>query len=322
MLEKIDIVDFTLENGKLQKKISLFYQVFGQPIGTAPVVVVNHALTGNSNVTGKKGWWNELIGENKTIDTNTYTVISFNIPGNGFDGNDDNLIENYKDYSVTDVAKFFWKGLFYLKVDTVYALIGGSLGGAIAWEMTKLEPNKIENLIPIATDWKATDWVIANVLLQDKLLNNSTDPIADARIHAMLLYRTPESLQYKFNKEKKINSEWFQIENWLIKHGEKLKNRFQLSSYKLMNHLLKTIGITRDSKDFVEIIGAFPANIHIVSVNSDLFFIADENRETFNQVKKVKETIFYHEIKSIHGHDAFLIEFEQLNAILNPIFNK
>ena len=322
MLEKIDIVDFTLENGKLQKKISLFYQVFGQPIGTAPVVVVNHALTGNSNVTGKKGWWNELIGENKTIDTNAYTVIAFNIPGNGFDGNDDNLIENYKDYSVTDVAKFFWKGLFYLKVDTVYALIGGSLGGAIAWEMTKLEPNKVENLIPIATDWKATDWVIANVLLQDKLLNNSTDPIADARIHAMLLYRTPESLQYKFNKEKKINSEWFQIENWLIKHGEKLKNRFQLSSYKLMNHLLKTIGITRDSKDFVEIIGAFPANIHIVSVNSDLFFIADENRETFNQVKKVKETIFYHEIKSIHGHDAFLIEFEQLNAILNPIFNK
>lgn len=322
MLEKIDIVDFTLENGKLQKKISLFYQVFGQPIGTAPVVLVNHSLTGNSNVTGKKGWWNELIGENKTIDTNAYTVIAFNIPGNGFDGNDDNLIENYKDYSVTDVAKFFWKGLFYLKVDTVFALIGGSLGGAIAWEMTKLEPNKVENLIPIATDWKATDWVIANVLLQDKLLNNSIDPIADARIHAMLLYRTPESLQYKFKKEKKINSEWFQIENWLINHGEKLKNRFQLSSYKLMNHLLKTIDITRDSKDFVKIIGAFPANIHIVSVNSDLFFIADENRETFNQVKKVKETIFYHEIKSIHGHDAFLIEFEHLNAILNPIFNK
>jgi len=115
MLEKIDIVDFTLENGKLQKKISLFYQVFGQPIGTAPVVVVNHALTGNSNVTGKKGWWNELIGENKTIDTNAYTVIAFNIPGNGFDGNDDNLIENYKDYSVTDVAKFFWKGLFFFE---------------------------------------------------------------------------------------------------------------------------------------------------------------------------------------------------------------
>lgn len=322
MLEKIDVFDFNLENGKHKKHISLFYQTFGQTIGSAPIVVVNHALTGNSNVTGKKGWWNELIGENKTIDTNAYTVISFNIPGNGFDENPENLIENYQDFTAKDIARIFWEGLFYLQINEIFALIGGSLGGAIAWEMTKLEPNIIENLIPIATDWKATDWVIANVLLQDKLLNNSTNPIADARIHAMLLYRTPESLKYKFKKEKKINSEWFQIENWLINHGEKLKNRFQLASYKLMNHLLKTIDIARDSKDFVNIIGAFPANIHIVSVNSDLFFIADENRETFNEVKKVKETIFYHEIKSIHGHDAFLIEFEQLNAILNPIFNK
>lgn len=321
MLEKIDVFDFNLENGKHKKNISLFYQLFGQPIGIAPIVVVNHALTGNSNVAGINGWWNDLIGKNKTIDTNFYTVVAFNIPGNGFDENSKNLIKNYQDFTAKDVARIFWEGLFYLQINEIFALIGGSLGGGIAWEMANLQPNKIKNLIPIATDWKATDWIIANVLVQDKLLNHSNNPIADARIHAMLLYRTPESLKYKFNREKKLDSELFQIENWLINHGEKLKNRFKLSSYKMMNHLLKTIDINKEKGDFTQIINRILASIHLVSVDTDLFFIAKENRETFEELKDIKSNIFFHEIKSIHGHDAFLIEFEQLNTILKPIFN-
>ncbi|HMI07545.1 MAG TPA: hypothetical protein VK528_08375, partial [Flavobacterium sp.] len=92
-LKKIAITDWVPENGKLQN-VSLFYQTFGPELGTAPVVLVNHALTGNSNVTGKNGWWNDLIGKEKTIDTNYFTVIAFNIPGNGFDGDFANLISN------------------------------------------------------------------------------------------------------------------------------------------------------------------------------------------------------------------------------------
>lgn len=321
-LEKIDLFNFELENGKQRAYIPLFYQLFGQPIHTAPIVVVSHALTGNSNITGENGWWNDLIGENKTIDTNYFTVIAFNIPGNGFDDNFGNLISNYKDFTIRDIARIFWEGLFFLNVNSIFALIGGSLGGAIAWEMTTLQPNKIENLIPIATDWKATDWVIANVLIQDQILNNSDDPIADARLHAMLLYRTPQSVNQRFQREKLNKNSIFQIENWLVNHGIKLKNRFRLSSYKLMNHLLKTNDITRGRKDFSEVIKEITTTIHIVAVDTDYFFIADENRKDYQQAKSVKENVFYHEINSIHGHDAFLIEFYQLSQILEPIFNK
>ena len=322
MLEKIDLFKFDLENGKQTIYIPLFYQIFGQPIGSSPVVVVNHALTGNSNVTGENGWWNDLIGENKTIDTNYFSIIAFNIPGNGYDEIPENLIANYKDFTINDVARIFWEGLNYLGVSDIFAVIGGSLGGSIAWEMTALQPNKIQNLIPIATDLKATDWVIANVLIQDQILNNSDDPIVDARLHAMLLYRTPQSINQRFNRKKQENLSIFQIENWLLNHGFKLKNRFRLSAYKLMNHLLKTNDITRNRKDFLSVATQIKASIHIVAVDSDYFFIADENRETHQQIKKVKENVFYHEIKSIHGHDAFLIEFDQLNEILAPIFNK
>ena len=89
-----------------------------------------------------------------------------------------------------------------------------------------------------------------------------------------------------------------------------------------MNHLLKTNDITRNRKDFLTVAKEIQATIHIISVDTDYFFIADENRESYKQLKTVKENVFYSEINSIHGHDAFLIEFEQLNTILAPIFNK
>ena len=319
-LEKINICNFTLENATQLPDFPLFYQTFGQPIGCAPIVVVNHALTGNSNVSGQNGWWNDLIGSEKTIDTDYYTVISFNIPGNGFDGDEGNLIPNYKDFTVRDIAAIFWEGLQYLDVKKVFAVIGGSLGGAVAWEMAALYPTKIENLIPIATDWKATDWVIANVLIQGQILNNSNNPISDARLHAMLLYRTPQSINQRFERRIMKNSTEFQIENWLTNHGLKLQQRFQLAPYKLMNHLLKTNDITRNRPNFEVIVAEFFASIYIIAVDSDLFFTADENRFTYEALKTFKSNVYYKEINSIHGHDAFLIEFEQLNQILAPIF--
>lgn len=322
MLQKIEILNFKLENGKVLTKTPLFYQTFGQPIGNAPIVIVNHALTGNSYVTGENGWWNDLIGIDKIIDTNNFTIIAFDIPGNGFDGNPENLITNYKDFTAKDIASIFLEGINVLKIESVFALIGGSLGGGIAWEMANLQPDKFQNLIPIATDWKASDWVIANVLVQDQILNNSDNPIVDARLHAMLLYRTPQSFKKKFNRNKNADLNDFQIESWLVNHGFKLQNRFKLAAYKLMNHLLKTIDITKETNDFAVSAGKISANIHIVSVDTDYFFIPDENRETFEILKPIKQNVFYHEIKSIHGHDAFLIEFDQLAQILEPIFNK
>ena len=322
MLEKIDLFNFDLENGKQKPYIPLFFQTFGKPIGTAPVVVVNHALTGNSNVTGTDGWWNSLIGENKTIDTNFFTVVAFNIPGNGYDNNFGNLISTYTDFTIRDMARIFWEGLFFMKIESVFAIIGGSLGGAIAWEMTVLYPSKVQNLIPIASHWKASDWVIANVLIQDQILNHSDDPIALARAHAMLLYRTPQSINQRFQRNKYNSSSIFQIENWLVNHGVKLKKRFRLSAYKLMNHLLKTNDITRNRKDFSLIAREIQANIYIIAIDTDYLFTAHENRETYQELIKIKENVFYSEINSIHGHDAFLMETEQLSQILNPFFNK
>ncbi|WP_430399393.1 alpha/beta fold hydrolase [Flavobacterium sp.] len=319
-LKKIVFHNVVLKNGKLQEKIMVSYQLFGRSVGSAPLVIVNHALTGNSQVIGENGWWNELVGEHKIIDTNKYTILAFNIPGNGF-LDEGNLIENYQDFTTYDIANLFWKGIDSFRVNQVFAVIGGSLGGAIAWEMAVIRPKAITHLIPIATSWKASDWIIGNVLIQDLILNNSKNPIHDARIHAMMLYRTPESLKDKFeNSLQNVKDEtFFKVESWLLHHGEKLQSRFQLSSYKLMNHLLKTVDVLKFNTA-EELANIIQSNIYLVSTNTDYFFTANDIRICFTNLKKYKQNVFYDEIKSIHGHDAFLIEYKQLNEILKPIF--
>ena len=318
-LHYIEIPDFTTETGK-EVVINLSYQTFGKPLHQAPIVLVNHALTGNSNVIGKHGWWNNLIGQQKCINTEIFTILAFNVPGNGYDNKPENLVENYKDFTARDIARVFAIGLKQLKIEQLFAVIGGSVGGGVAWELAAQNPDLIEHLIPIATDWKSTDWLIANCHIQDAILNHSSQPLADARMHAMTLYRTPESLAHKFERTKK-DSVLFNIESWLNYHGDQLNNRFNLSAYKLMNQILKTIDITINGEDFLKVASKISSNIHIITINSDLFFKAEENWNTYVELKCVKENTHIYEIKSIHGHDAFLIEFDQLARFLKPIFN-
>ena len=295
------------------------YQTFGKTLGKAPIVLVNHALTGNSNVCGQDGWWHELIGQHKCIDTDIYTILAFNIPGNGFD-NRSIKIENYQDFIAKDIARIFALGLEHLKIDRLFAAIGGSVGGGIAWELAIIRPTLIKHLIPVATDWKATDWLIANCMLQDRILNNSKQPIEDARIHAMMCYRTPESFKMKFDRSENLDLGIYNIESWLIHHGDKLKQRFQLAAYKLINQLLKTIDISRGHKNFEAAVENLDSHIHIVTINSDLFFSPEENYQTYIRLKKLGKRVSFYKIQSQHGHDAFLIEFDQLSHFLKPIF--
>ena len=318
-LQHIKIKNFTTELGASVLELNLSYQVFGKELGTAPIILINHALTGNSEVAGKEGWWQDIVGEEKVIDTAVYTILSFNIPGNGFDGF---LIENYKDFIARDIANIFLEGLQYLKISQLFALIGGSLGGGIAWEMMVLNTKITKHFLPIATDWKSTDWLIANCQIQEQFLVNSSNPVHDARMHAMLCYRTPTSFKERFQRSKKEDSTVFNVESWLLHHGEKLQERYQLSSYKLMNQLLKTIDVTKNGEKKIEILNQIDANIHIIGVDSDLFFTAEENRETHKKLALTKENVTYNEIKSVHGHDAFLMEYDQLQKIIAPIFNK
>lgn len=319
-LTEVNIHDFVSEKATLFPDLALTYEVFGPPLNSKPVVLVVHALTGNSTVAGERGWWNQIVGGQKVIDTENFSVIAFNIPGNGYSGKPESFLEDYESLTARDVAVLFHLALQKLGVKKLFAAIGGSVGGGIIWELAAHAPTFVKNLIPIASDWKATDWLLANTRVQDLILNHSSHPVEDARVHAMTLYRTPQSLRQKFNRTMNEALGVYNVESWLSHHGEKLKKRFTLQAYKVLNYQLSSIDITRGRACFETVVEPVQSHIHIISVDTDLFFTPDENRKTFTCLNKLHKNVYYHQIQSIHGHDAFLIENDQLNKILSGIF--
>lgn len=311
MKTELNYINFTYQTNSLKEyNISLSYQLFGKDLFSAPIILVNHALTGNSNVSGENGWWKQLIGEDQVIDTNTYTVLCFNIPGNGYD---DFFIDESEDFTPSDIANIFLQGLEVLNIKSLHTIIGGSLGGGIGWEMLAKNPQLAEIFIPVACDFKTHDWLHAQCLVQKFLLDQDDEPLQKARIHAMLCYRTPESLNDRFQNKYNQEKQRLESEDWLVYHGNSLNERFSLKSYKLMNHLLMNINVDEQKLEKIQ------ARMHLISVDTDLFCPASEIRMCFEKLKAKKENVFYHEIQSIHGHDAFLMEYKQLNNIIKPI---
>lgn len=319
-LQKITIKNLKI-NQNLTSDFDLSYQSFGRSVDAAPVVLVNHALTGNSEVAGPFGWWKEIIGKGKLIDLNHYAVIAFDVPGNGFGAEPILFPADTGQMSTKLIAKLYWRALDKLKISRLFAVIGGSLGGSIGWEMAFQRTDAIENLIPIACSPKASDWLIGNVLIQEEILKYSKNPVETARKHAMLLYRTPRSFELKFKNQWKENENLYAVESWLNYHGKALKNRFSLEAYQLMNYLLKTIGQDLSEDDWIEFSKKCKAHIHIVAVDSDYMFTKDEQLNFYRSIRRYKYDIAYYEINSIHGHDAFLIEYEQLKEMLNKVFS-
>jgi len=311
---ELNLIHFSYHtDSQKEYHIPLSFQLFGKSLFSAPIILVNHALTGNSDVAGEKGWWKNLIGENRVIDTNQYTVLCFNIPGNGYDGF---LLDEYEDFKPSDIANIFLKGLEIVGINRLHAIIGGSLGGGIGWEMLAKNPGLAEVFIPVACDYKTHDWLHAQCLVQKFLLNQNDEPLQKARIHAMLCYRTPQSLNSRFKNTYNNEKQRLESEDWLVYHGNVLNERFSLKSYKLMNHLLMNINTSETRLDSIE------ADIHLIGVDTDLFFPASEIRMCCDNLKKNKNRVFYHEIQSIHGHDAFLMEYEQLNTIIKNILQR
>lgn len=304
----LHIPHFTTHRGIVLKEVELSYELAGQPLGSAPIVLVCHALTGNSTVTGADGWWESMIGEDKAIDTNQYTILSFNIPGNCYDGR---ILYDIDTFNLKDVAKLFIEGLRELSISKLEIVIGASLGGALVWQIGALIPEQCHHIIPIASHYRANDWLLAQTEVQRLLLEGVT-PLEYARIHGMLCYRTPQSIDKRFGGER-LTNDTPKVLDWLHYHGRVLAERFQLHAYRVMTYLTSTI----DAADSVENLLHLRDKVRIISIDSDLLFPHYLAEETSKALGVPLYTIY-----SEHGHDAFLIEYEQLSQIIIKILYK
>ena len=316
----LTIESFRIEKGTEFKNLVLTYELAGKIENLySNGILICHALTGNSSFAGENGWWSPLFKGNNRIDLDQFGAICFDVPCNGDQNYSQEIINSYEDWTLRDVARLFLEGLRLLKITKLQAIVGASMGGCVAWEISVLQPELSNILVPIASDYKASDWVLAHNRVQHQILTNSKTPLNDARMMAMMFYRTPESFKSKFNRGFDSKSGLYSVESYLYHHGDKLSKRYKLSGYKFMNHLLSSHNIARGRQSDKAAIQQIQASIHLVGIDTDFFFPSSEDHATIDILKDLNHPYSYHQISSEHGHDAFLIDYDQLKPILSSV---
>jgi homoserine O-acetyltransferase len=277
------------------------------------------------------------VGENAVYNFSNHFIICANLLGSGY-GSSNALSENprtgtpyYYDFptlSTRDLAESLERLRQHLKIEQIHTLIGGSLGGQVALEWAYTLGEKLQHAIIIASTAKTSPWVIGfNEAQRMAITADNTwgqaQPDAGkkgleaARAIAMLSYRNPSDLNTK-QKETEEKLYGFLASSYLRYQGSKLAKRFHAFSYWSLTKAMDSHDLGRGRGGIEVALKAIQARVFAVGVNSDLLFLADEARIISQGVPLGS----YGEILSTAGHDAFLIEFEQLSTLIENFYHE
>ncbi len=341
---------FTLESGDVLRNVRVAYETYGalNAEGTNAVLVC-HALTGSAHAgdlegEDSTGWWNGIIGSGRGLDTDRDYVVCSNILGSCYGttgplSTDPSTGKRYAAafpaVTVRDIVALQHALLRRLGVRQLKAVIGGSLGGMQVLEWGIMYPDFVRSLIPIATAAKHSAWCIGFdeaqrlAIMNDPLWNGGAydeqpaQGLAIARMIAMISYRSRESFEVRFNRDTvadiKVQLHLFedepyryQVESYLRYQGEKLVDRFDANTYITLTRAMDAHDVGRGRSTVKEALGSIRARTLCVGITSDILYPPDEQEEIAASIPGAQ----YAAIDAPHGHDSFLIEFEQLNVLL------
>jgi homoserine O-acetyltransferase len=340
-----------LESGARLSQVDVAYETYGTMNDSGDnVILVCHALTGSAHVAGyatedpaSLGWWDPMIGPARPLDTDRYFVVCANFLGGCYGTTGPSSVNpetqlpfgaDFPAVTVRDMVTVQQALLRHLGVTGLQTVIGGSLGGMQVLEWAAMFPGMVASIIPIATAAQHSPWCIGlNSLARQAIMNDpawlggkypgDTQPekgLSLARQIAMMSYRSDISFTQKFHRETLAEPEGpalreqlgalFQVESYLRYQGTKLVRRFDANTYLSITRTMDSHDMARGRGSLEEVLGQIAAPALCVGIDSDVLYPAHEQRS----IAVALSGAIYFEIGSSHGHDAFLIEYEQLGA--------
>lgn len=306
------LVEVPLDNGITLPDIVVHWRVEGTPSSTGDnVVVVLHALTGTTEASA---WWRGVIGAGEVLDPTQHAIVSLNLLGgcDGTTGPSAEAPDALPSITTRDQARVVARTLDVLGIERPALVCGGSLGGMVTLEFAASYPDRFGAAVALAAPAVQTAQGIAwNTLMRQALsLGGGTNGFALARMIGMLSYRTPAGLEERFGNRHGSSGNPAMSE-WLHMHGEKLVARFDPVSYRALIDAMDTHDVGRDRGGIAAALAPIASRLFGVGIPGDLLYPDFAVQRWANA-----SGAHYRVLESVHGHDAFLLEPEQVSGIL------
>ncbi len=299
-----------LENGQ-----PLTCHIAHRRIGIGSVkVLLLHALTGSPQPEGEKGWWDPLFHPGAPLDPAACTVWAPNLLGSCYGSTGPDGVHDFPRITPRDQAAALarWIESEHLSFD---ALVGGSLGGMVALELALLAPERFRTVAVIGCGGRSDGWIWGTHEIQRTILNSDLpddQAIALARHAAMLTFRGPEGINARFGTKD-------EIQDWLHHHGQALSARFTRASYLTLLSAMDDHDIGRGRGGLVQALKSLKTPLHILGLCSDQLFTPPLVLELAHAAEAAGCLGSLKWINSPHGHDAFLLEWDQVGPWLQGV---
>jgi len=348
--------EFTTDHGATIPHVRIAYEVFGDIDASASnVVLVFHALTGDSHATGPAGpghvtagWWSGVVGPGLALDTDRYAVVVPNILGgcqgstgpSSFHPDGREWGSRFPYLTVRDQTRAIAGLADHLGVASFAAVIGGSMGGMHALEWALLFPERYQRLGLIATSASTSADQLGGNSIQIEAI--TVDPffaggdyydqqegpfrgLALARRMALINYRSPTELNERFERTWQSavsplgDQGRFAVQSYLDFHGNKFTRRFDANSYICLVEAMNSHDVARNRGGLVSVLGAITRPTLVLGIDSDRLFPISQQRELAAHIPGSLSGGDPVVVSTPYGHDGFLIESEVVGAQISAL---
>ncbi len=351
--------EMILDCGTRLGPITLAYETLGElNQARTNAVLVLHAFSGDSHVAGRfgddderPGWWDNMVGPGKPVDTNRYFVICSNILGgcSGTTGPSSINPETGKPYGLTfpmvtikDMVRAQKQLIDHLGIAKLMSLIGGSVGGMQVLRWCADFPEMVGSAIPLATTSRHSAQAIAfnevarQAIMADPAWNNGdyydgpgpTHGLAVARMIGHVTYLSDDAMREKFGRRlhrDTLSFDFtgdFQVESYLHHQGQKFVNRFDANSLLYITKAADYFDLERGGGNLLinEALAGVP--FLVVSFTSDWLYPTYQSRDIVSALKKNGSEVSFCEIEAQWGHDAFLLPNARLDGLISGFLDR